>query len=229
MALGYGFGLQQTSLSHEDGFYLEEVVAVMVHSMQGNGGGPSLKGIAVDPESVVAGQRGEVGGLPRTLATCQPFADGLRLALQPLYQQRTQPPMHGERTEKGNHLMARHPMVCGHQFLIMVSDRLRDGQFHLWDRVAVGRPYLGVHHFGHMQHHVVVLRVVVVAMTVPVGCLPVYLHIAHPQGFSDTYLGIEEVGAGVPVRQTRVNHLDRQAVGGLHLAQRKQFVFPNIV
>ena len=82
VALGYGFQVQQSGLPHEDGFYLEQVVAVLAHGLQGDVTSPLLEGVAVDAEPVVAGQRREVGFFPRTASLTDPLLDGYGLLLQ---------------------------------------------------------------------------------------------------------------------------------------------------
>ena len=59
-----GVQFQQSGLPQEDGFYLEEVVAVMVYGSQRQMVSPLLERIAVDSEPVVARQGHEVGVLP---------------------------------------------------------------------------------------------------------------------------------------------------------------------
>ena len=83
VALRDGFQLQQSGLSHEDGFYLEQVVTVLAHCLQGDVACPLLKGVAVDAEAVVAGQRDEVGILPRTSSLLGTLLYGDGLLLQP--------------------------------------------------------------------------------------------------------------------------------------------------
>ena len=82
---------------------------------------------------------------------------------------------------------------------------------------------------AHVEHHVVVCRVVVVAVSVPVARLVVYLHVAHPQGAVHLHLRVEEVGSGVAVVQAGVEHLHSSVVGGLQVSQGEQLVLPAVV
>ena len=64
ISFGNGVQFQQSGLPQEDGFYLEEVVAVMVYGSQRQMVSPLLERVAVDSEPVVARQGHEVGVLP---------------------------------------------------------------------------------------------------------------------------------------------------------------------
>ena len=66
-----------------------------------------------------------------------------------------------------------------------------------------------------MQHNIIIMCIMVVTMLIPVTGPIVNLHIAYPQRAAYLHLGIEEVGAGIAVVQSWVNHLDRPSVGGL--------------
>ena len=67
ISFGNGVQLQQSGLPQKDGFYLEEVVAMMVYGSQRQVVSPLLEGVAVDSEPVVARQGHEVGVLPITV------------------------------------------------------------------------------------------------------------------------------------------------------------------
>ena len=69
-----------------------------------------------------------------------------------------------------------------------------------------------------MQYHVVVSCIALMAMLIPVGRTGMDFDVAHPQGAVDTYLGVEEVGSGIGVVQSRVYHIDLQPVGGGEMA-----------
>ena len=64
ISFGNGVQFQQSGLPQEDGFYLEEVVAMMVYGSQRQMVSPLLEGVAVDSEPVVARQGHEVGVFP---------------------------------------------------------------------------------------------------------------------------------------------------------------------
>ena len=103
-----------------------------------------------------------------------------------------------------------------------LQDKLRQVVTFLAEHVGIGLAH-------HVQHHVVVARVAVVAMHVPVSRMHVNLHVAHPQRSAQAHLGIEEVGPGIAVVQARVDDLHLAAVGGMQRSQRQQLVFPDIM
>ena len=80
-----------------------------------------------------------------------------------------------------------------------------------------------------MEHGVVVVAIGVVLVFEPVGRAQVYLHIASPYGFSYLHFGVEEVGPGVVVVQSRVEHLHAFAVFGLQQGGGEQLVLPHVV
>ena len=84
IVLRHGIELQEACLSHEDGLYLEEVVTMVANSRKGNVQCPLFKGVAVDAETIVAGQRHEVSILPRAATKLSPPPNVLCLSLQAL-------------------------------------------------------------------------------------------------------------------------------------------------
>ena len=76
--------LQQSSLSHEDGLYLKQVVAMLTHSTQRHVERPLLEGLTIDAKAIVARQGHEVSILPRAVTLVNPPLDGLRLLFQAL-------------------------------------------------------------------------------------------------------------------------------------------------
>ena len=68
-----------------------------------------------------------------------------------------------------------------------------------------------------MQHHIIIMVVLLMAVEIPVRRLVVYLHVSHPQRTVDLHLRVEEVGSCVAVVQSRINDLHVLSVGGLEL------------
>ena len=75
---------KQSGLSHKDRLNLEEVVTMMVHGIERDAQSPLFKGLVVDAEAIVAGQRHEISTLPRAATQLCPPSDGLCLLLQAL-------------------------------------------------------------------------------------------------------------------------------------------------
>ena len=115
------------------------------------------------------------------------------------------------------------------QLLIMLLYVARHLHLHLRQVVAVLCQHLRVGHAHYVQHHIIIFRVVVMAVMIPVARLHVYLYIAHPERSSYAHLGIEEVGTCIPVVQAGINHLHLATVGGLQGAQGKHFMSPDVM
>ena len=97
-----------------------------------------------------------------------------------------------------------------------------------WTR-AVGSHYVGIYHRCHVQHYIIISRILVVRVHEPVGRALVYLHVAHPHGAVDAQLGVEEVGPRMRVVQSRVDYFHRSSVGGAQFVKRQYAVLPYIV
>ena len=225
----HGLQLEQSGLPHEDGLYLEEVVAMMGHSLEGYALRPLLEGVVVDAEAVVAGEGHEVGALPASAAGLCPPADGLCLLLQAFCLEGSHPGVYHQSRQVGDHLIAGRIAVRLQQFLVVAPHAVGHVELHLAYKLPVGVHHLGVEHARHVKDHVVVAPVFVVAMQIPVRRLVVYLHVAHPQCLADPHLRIEEVGPRIAVVQSRVDHLDGLSVTRRQLLQRKQLVLPHVV
>ena len=141
---------------------------------------PLLKGLAVDAEAIVAGQRHEVGIFPGAVALSGPLGNGLGLLFQPLSLQGGYPGMHGECTQRGDDLVAGRIVIGLQQFLIVGANRVGDVQHELRQVFAPLVPHVGIGLFHHVQHHVIIGLVAVVVVQVPVGRALVNLNVAHP-------------------------------------------------
>ena len=82
IAFRNGAEFQQTSLSHEDGFNLKQVVTVFAYGTQGNVACPCLEGLAIDAKAVVTCQCLEIGVLPRAVTLLSPLLYGNGFLLQ---------------------------------------------------------------------------------------------------------------------------------------------------
>ena len=88
--------------------------------------------------------------------------------------------MHHQRRQTGYNLIAGRILVGLEQFFVVTAHLRWYLEHHLRKELSVGRTHIGIDHATHMQHHIVVSGITVVAMQVPVGSLLVNLHIAHP-------------------------------------------------
>ena len=119
IAFRNGLQLKKSSLPHEYGFNLEQVVTVLADSCQENMTPPFLKGVAIDAETVVAGQRDKVSRLPRAFSLTYPLFDGNGLLFQPLRLQGCHPSVNGQRCQVWNDAVAGRIGVCLQLFFVV--------------------------------------------------------------------------------------------------------------
>ena len=103
IGIGEGF-FEQSCQTEKEGFYLKQVVAMLVYRPQRQPHGPGLKGIAVQPEAKVARQGDEKHIFPMPVTPFQPPVNGRGLLLQTLHLQGRKPGMNlqlGERRKNG--------------------------------------------------------------------------------------------------------------------------------
>lgn len=80
-----------------------------------------------------------------------------------------------------------------------------------------------------MQHDIVVVFVGFVAVSIPIRRAIVDFDVAHPELSVDFDFGIEEIGAGIVVVQSRVDDFERETVGRVHRLGEKEPVLPGIM
>lgn len=199
--------VEESCLAHEESLYLEDVVAVVADIVEWNAERPLLHGLSVDAKAVVTRHGDEEGSLPGTITASGPPLDILRLPLQALRLQGTHPRMFGEAGERGDDAIARRIAVGLDQLVVVAAHLLRNRQLHLRRTAAVSGLGLGISESHDMEDDVVVMCVLFVTMEKPVAGLVVNLHIAHPQLPTYLHFGVEEVGAGVAVVESGIQHL----------------------
>ena len=180
ISFGNGVQLQQSGLPQEDGFYLEEVVAMMVYGSQRQMVSPLLERVAVDSEPVVARQGHEVGVLPIavTLLYARLYCIGfLRKALG---LQGAHPTVHGEAGERWDNLVAGRILVDAQQFLIMFRYVFGDVELQLHEGLAFRVLGFYIDGSANVQDDVVVAFILIMSVHIPVACLVVNLHVSHP-------------------------------------------------
>ncbi len=201
----------------------------MVDIPHGYSLGPGLEGLAVDAESVGAGQRDEVGILPGAIAAGGPVPNGLCLLFQALGLQGAHPAVHREPWQLGDDAVAGRIVVGGEQFAVVVLHALGHLQDKLRRHTAAVSGHRGACLAHYVQDDVVVGTVLVVPMQEPVRRLEVDFHITHPQRAADAHLGIEKVGTGIAVVQAGVNDFHLFSVVCPKRLQREQPVLPYIM
>ena len=143
--------------------------------------------------------------------------------------QRVEPAAHGQRVELLHMAVARRKRLLAHQGIIVFFHLRRHTYHHLGHLAPRLRGHRTIVPLHHMENHVVIARVVVVAVAKPFRADRVYLHIAHHQLSAHLHLGVEEVRPGVRVGQPGVHHLYRHPPRGAQRPQRIQTVLPDVV
>ena len=199
IALRNGIQFQQSSLSHENGLYLEQVITMLAYSLQGDMACPLLESVAIDAKAIVASQRNEESIFPRATSLLGSLLYRYRFLFQSFRLQSSHPRMHHQTCQVGNDTIAGRISVRPKQFCIVLANMLRHRQHHLWYKVSLLRLHIAVGNANHMQHHIIIMCILVVSMQIPVARLVMYLDIAHPQRSVYLHLGVEEVWSGISV------------------------------
>ena len=220
---------QEAGLSHEKRFHLHQIVAMLTHCHERHRKGPLLKGIAVyaKPESTCKGH--EKGMFQVAFGTLQIVCNAQRLLFQTFHTERTEPGMSLEQGQMRNNAIAGGIFFFSHQFLVILPHIVGDAQLQLRHPFATLGKHIALEALNHMENHVLIGLIAIVTVTIPVGTLLVYFHIAHPQHAIELYFCIEKVGTGIVIVQAHIDYLDRAAIVGDETRWRKEFVFPNVV
>ena len=131
--------------------------------------------------------------MPVARGALQPIVNAERLALQTFGGQCRHPFRHHLRRHLRYDAVARRIMLFGEEFLIVVPDMLRHGNFHLRRAVAIFGSDGTVLPLHDVQNHIVVGRVGVMVVAIPVRGKRVNLNVSHPVFAVDAHLSVEEV------------------------------------
>ena len=227
--LRHSIQFQQPCLPHKDGFYLEQVIAMMCNSAKRNIRRPLFKHIAIDAKAVIARQGYKIGILPRAVTQRHALADILGFTFQPLCLQGCHPRMHRQRRQIGYHLIAGRIGLGAAQLIIVRLNMRGHIELKLGHILAVTLHHLGIQHLGHMQNHIVVVAILIVPMHIPIGRFVVNFHITSPHGAANPDLGIRKIRTGIVIQFTRINHFYELAIARSELFQRKKLQLPSIV
>ena len=116
-----------------------------------------------------------------------------------------------------------------HQAVEALAKPRRAFQHHLGDALAITAVDGRIVILHHVEHHVVIGAVTVVAMTPPVGGTHMNFDIPYPYATVNLDLGVEEVGSSIVVEQPWVKHTHAQAIVGDHVLAAPQAVLPHIL
>ena len=125
---------------------------------------PLLEGIAIDAKTVVACHSLEIGVFPRAASLLDALFNGYGLLFQALRLQGSHPGVDSQACQVRNDAVTRWIHIGAQQFLVVVVNRRRDCQTRLRHEVARLHLYVAVGNSHHVQHHIIVMFVVVVAM-----------------------------------------------------------------
>ena len=229
IALWDALQLQQSRLSHKDGLYLKQVIAVFTYGMQRHVECPLLEGLTIDSKAIVAGQSHEVGILPRAVTLVHPFLDSLRLLLQTFCLQGRHPRVDGKSCEVWDDAITRGILIIVQQFFVVLLQDLRNLKHQLRQIVTIQGLHIHIGQRHHMQHHIIITRIAVMPVAIPVTGLEVNLHVARPGGTANLHLGIKKVWTSIAVVQSGVQNLYDASVCRLQFRERQQLVFPDVV
>ena len=199
IALRNSFQFQQSSLSHEDSLYLEQVITMLAYSLQGDMACPLLESVAINAKAIVASQRNKESIFPRTTSFLGSLFYCYRFLFQSFRLQSSHPRMYHQTCQVGNDSIAGRIGVRSQQFCIVLANMLRHRQHHLWYKVSLLRLHIAVGNANHMQHYIIIMDVLVVSMQIPIARLVMYLDIAHPHRSVYLHLGVKEVWSGISV------------------------------
>ena len=199
IALRNGIQFQQSSLSHENGLYLEQVITMLAYSLQGDMACPLLESVAIDAKAIVASKGYEESIFPRPTRLLGSLFYRYRFLFQSFCLQSSHPRMNHQTCQVGNDTIAGRISVRPKQFCIVLANMLRHRQHHLWYKVSLLRLYITIGHPHHMQHYVIIMDILVVSMQIPVARLVMYLDIAHPQRSVYLHFRVEEVRPSISV------------------------------
>ena len=221
--------VQEPGLPDEEGFHLQEVVAVLADGLRLDAQGPLLKGVGIRAEPEAPREGDERGAFPVAARALQVLADAQRLFFEPFHGERTQVAVRVDGGDGRDYFVAGRVFLFLQKLLIVLGDVRRHGQYKLRQRAPVGRSGLCAVCTHDVQDCVVVGRVEVVAVGKPVGGFLVDFHVARPQRAADFDFGVEEVGAGVAVVQSRVDDVYGLAVGSGERRAWPKLLLPNVM
>ena len=213
--------VQQTRLSEEEGFDLRNAGALLQDALEGQAAGEAFEGIAVDTEAEVTAQEDVEHLVPVFLILFQPAQDIVRLPFQPFGQQGIRPLQAKDGIDGGQAFQTGNGTVAGQEPFHVADHGFGYRKHQLGYFFPVPAENGSVILFHHMQDNVSVLP--------PVGCFPVNLHTARPDGSVQFDFRIEEVGSGICILNTRIQNFECIAPGCNQTGRPIEAIFPKIV
>ena len=120
-------------------------------------------------------------------------------------------------------------MWCRRQGFELRSQCFGYRYFPLGQGMSVGRFDGAIGDAYHVQHHIIVVFVGFMAVSVPIRRSFVDFDVADPQLSADFDFGVEEIGSRIVVVQSRVDDFERKAVDSAHRLGEKEPVLPGVM
>ena len=130
---------------------------------------PLLERLAVDAEAEAARYGGEESLLPRPACRPDTLLYGCTLVGEALCSECAHPRMYGKPRQLHHRFAARRIVVGSQETAVVLHDIRRNVQLHLRRARAVDGHYVGIYHRCHVQHYIVIRRILVVRVHEPVG------------------------------------------------------------
>lgn len=222
-------GIEEPGLAEKERFYLESVVSVLGHVLRIEGCGPKLEGLGVFPEAEGPRQGDEEGALPVSRRFTEPMGDAFRFLFEALDGECTKPGFLCKELDISDRFSARGVVRRRDQGFELRGQPFGYRHFPLGQGASARRFDGTIGHAHHMQHDIVVVFVGFVAVSIPIRRTIVDFDVAHPELSVDFDFGIEEIGAGIVVVQSRVDDFERETVGRAHRLGEKEPVLPGIM
>ena len=177
---GKGLGVEQSGLSHEEGFDLKGIIAVLANGLGVDGQGPLFKGLCVGSEAKVSGKGYEEHAFPVAIGEAEVTLNALCFFFESFNGEAVHPGMYMKGLKVWNDAITGGIGFFVGEFVIIVQNVF--GHFHadLRQCFSVGGLHFAVYLSDDVEYHVVVGGIGFVVMPVPVGGAFVYFDIACP-------------------------------------------------
>ena len=221
--------IEESRLSEENGFYLEEVVAMLADSHHWDGVCPLLEGVAIDTKAEVACQGDKEGVFPILVEAFTALHDLTGAFLKAFESEGGHPVVYQKGGEMSQHIATTGSAVVLAEFRKVLPHVGRHVELQLRNLLTIGIEEGLVDVGGDMEDDVLIGGVGVVVVVEPVAGLQMQFHIAHPFGAVELNLRPYEIWSCIGVVDARVEHLQQTAVGGAEFMEGKNLMFPRIM
>ena len=230
VGIAAGISVEKSALAEKKSFHSQLRVGMLAYEHKRHTHGQTFERLTVDAESKTAGHTDVDSLFPVASEAAAHFFESFGLCIKTFESEGRHP--------VGN-IYRGHILYSSRTWDIAVGGSYQSAIFkmqigwawhsHLRYYLAVGPAYDGVVAVYDMKHHRIVCPVGRMAVTMPVACSEMYLHVACPYTSVDAYLGVEEVGTGIVVEPSRIDDLKASSVDGAHIVLPPQTMLPYIL